>query len=303
MKIQTIHKLKMPYSKKIKGINWVLNRFVRLMENYLIRRADVMGCIKDRHSSEQVIVSMTTYPARTEKVVWTIKSLMNQSVTIDKFILWLAEEQYPDHKVPSVVKQYEKYGLEIRFCENLRSHKKYYYTMLENPDAIVITVDDDVIYPENTVEKLLEMHKKFPGSVICNQARWIRRTKSGIMRYRTWPVCLPKGIRHPEYNILPIGEGGILYPPHSLDTEVFNKNKIEDIASSADDLWLKFMEVKNGTKAMVATKEQRGLCEVKVSSGENSSLHSQNVEGGGNDEVIIKLSKLYPEAVEKFSLE
>ena len=42
----------------------------------------------------------------------------------------------------------QKRGLTIRFCEDLKAHKKYYYAFKEYPDDIVITVDDDVIYPQ-----------------------------------------------------------------------------------------------------------------------------------------------------------
>ena len=251
MKIQTIHNLKLPYTKKIKGLNWILNRLVRIVENIIIRKATINSCVGKNTTEDNIIISLTTYPARTEKVIWTIKSLLNQNVWVDRLILWLAEEQYPNKDVPQVISEFEKYGLEICFCDDIKSHKKYYYTMLNNPEAVVITADDDVIYPENTVEKLLKKHWEYPNAVICNQARWINIKKGEFAPYKEWSVKISKQIDRPDYKILPIGEGAVLYPPFSLDKEVFDKSKIEKYAMSADDLWLKLMAVINGTKAAV----------------------------------------------------
>lgn len=59
----------------------------------------------------------------------------------------------------------QKYGLEIRFCDDLRSHKKYYFAMQEYPEDIVILFDDDMFYPKNTIKKLYELYKKFPSDI------------------------------------------------------------------------------------------------------------------------------------------
>lgn len=295
MKIQDIHKYKLPYNKRIKGLNWILNRFVMISENLLLRQKPIQNCIGKSNGEEKIILSMTTYPGRNNIVGWTIKSLLNQSVPVDRFILWLAKEQYPEEYIPKEIQQYMQYGLEVRFCDDLRSHKKYYYSMLENPDAVVITVDDDVIYPEDTVEKLLRMHKKFPDTVICNQARWIAVEGDRLAPYVKWRAMLPEKIEHPSYRILPIGEGGILYPPGVLYKDLFSKELLMSLAPSVDDLWLKFMAVKQGKRAMVSEPEQRGLCPVWVVGQNSSSLQSQNVHGGNNDIAIGKILRHYPE--------
>lgn len=45
----------------------------------------------------------------------------------------------------------------------------------------------------------------------------------------------------------PTGVGGALYPPHSLDEEVFNESVFLDICKYADDVWFKAMAMKKGT--------------------------------------------------------
>lgn len=299
MHITRVHKFKMPYQCKVRGINWIMNRIVTLVENILIRHCDVRGCVKSTDRQSDVIISFTTYPKRLDKVKWTIKSLLNQTVNVDKIILWLAEEQYPNREIPEEIAQYIQYGLQVEFCHDLKSHKKYYYTMINNPDSIVITVDDDVIYPEDTVEKLLDMHDSYPNAVICNMGRWIQITENGFAPYKKWSPNISNKINEPSFSLLPIGEGGILYPPHCIDKTFFNVDNITKYALTADDLWLKFAEVSQGTKAIVSSPYQRGMCEVIVKGQEENGLNVLNVAQGKNDTVIKTLHQKYPEVYSK----
>lgn len=295
MKIKAVHKLKMPYQFKIKGINWILNRVTKIIENYIIRKANICSCVQRGINEIPIIVSLTTYPERNEKVQWTIKSLLNQNVKIDRLIIWLAEEQYPDKKIPNEIQQYIEYGLEVRFCDDLKSHKKYYYTMLENRNSIVITVDDDVIYPEDTMEKLLKMHHKYPDAIICNQGRLIATNQFGFESYTKWTVNIPRKTVMPSYLILPVGEGGVLYPRDSLDQDVFSQDVFKTLAFSADDLWLKFMAVKNKRRTVITTKVQRSPSEVIVRKNKDFALNRDNVYKRKNDYVIKNLNSYYKE--------
>src|SRR4029077_17098072 len=38
----------------------------------------------------------------------------------------------------------------------------------ENGNTLIITVDDDIIYPSNLIEKFLEYHDKYPNSALCS---------------------------------------------------------------------------------------------------------------------------------------
>lgn len=195
-----------------------------------------------------VIVSLTSFPQRINTVWVTIASLMNQSVKPKKIVLWLANEQFPNRKVPRTLQRLENRGLEIRYCDDLRPHKKYYYTMKEYPGETVITADDDVFYPEDHIEKLIEGSRKYPGSVVCRWSHEIRMDQCGaFLPYNDWPnECDIE----PNFMLLPVGCNGVLYPPYSMSDEVFNKENLKKLALSTDDLWLKCMELLNGTKAV-----------------------------------------------------
>ena len=75
----------------------------------------------------------------------------------DEIILWLAEEQFNGiDSLPKALLEQQKRGLTIRFCDDLRSHKKYYYTMQEYPRDIVILVDDDIVLSKRYYKEIME---------------------------------------------------------------------------------------------------------------------------------------------------
>ena len=157
-------------------IERVVRKIVNALERAYCKRLKV-NALKAaqsdcRNCNEPVIVSLTTFPARIDYVHLAIMSLLNQTVKPERIILWLASEQFRDVKIPDTLKDLCRYGLEIRYCEeDILAHKKYYYAMRTFPKHIIVTYDDDIIYPEDSLEKLLIMHRNHPNAIICNRGR------------------------------------------------------------------------------------------------------------------------------------
>ena len=123
----------------------------------------------NKSSRKPVIVSLTSFPARINKVWLTIETILRQMEKPDKVLLWLYKDEFKDKKaLPRNLLRLAHRGLEIRFCdENLRSHLKYYYTMLSYPDANIIVIDDDMLYPPDLIKKLKIFNVKYPEGIIC----------------------------------------------------------------------------------------------------------------------------------------
>lgn len=248
------------------------------------------GCGVDAES--KIIVSMTTYPARIGSVWITIASLLQQTMRPCKVILWLAEEQFPDHEIPDNLKRLKRRGLEICFCEDLKPHKKYYYVMQEYSDYYIITADDDIFYPENHIEQLWKGHEKYKDAIICHWSHQIAVDEQGNFRaYNDWP---DNGGGDPSYAALAVGCNGILYPPASLPNETFDREKIMEHSLCTDDLWLKCMEILNGWKTVNCNETP--LIYFNILSTRNSGLWKSNIgESRNNDMIWEQLMKLYPE--------
>ena len=244
-------------------------------------------------TESKIIVSLTTYPARVKSVWITITSLLQQTMRPYKVILWLAEEQFPDHQIPASLKKLEKRGLEIRYGEDLKPHKKYFYTIQEYSDYHVITADDDILYPENHIEHLWDGLKKYPNTIICNWSHRIEiDSKGNFLPYNEW---IDNKEENPSYMTLAVGCNGILYPPGSLPTETFDQTKIIENSLYTDDLWLKCMELVSGIKSVNYNREV--LVYFNLLSTRSTGLWRRNLgERNNNDMVWEQLMNLYPEA-------
>jgi hypothetical protein len=246
-----------------------------------------------------IIVSMTTFPARIDKVWLVIESILHQTQKPDKILLWLYEGEFPDkNQLPKKLLNLEKRGLEIRFCtENIMPHNKYYHTIIEYPHSCVITIDDDIIYPPNLIEKFKITHQKYPKEIICNTTRKINVTNNKINEYKHWKIVNTN--TEPSYLYLTMGVGGALYPPKSLDQEFKNINKIKSLSLKTDDLWLKVMSLKARVKVLSIAGEYPGYIIPIIFKNYNPKLMTDNI-AGNNDENFQKLLEHYNISVTMF---
>lgn len=202
------------------------------------------GISNERLCRDEVIVSLTTYGKRLRDVYITIESIMQGSVKPNRLILWLAEE-YEGQELPVTLQKQHNRGLEIRYCKDTRSFKKLIPALQAFPDACIITVDDDVIYPFDFLETLLQSYKANPHAIHANRVHEISIDAKGIpMPYLQWKSCKITG----ESSILNFatGVGGVLYPPHSLDSRIFDEQSFMTLCPTADDIWFFAMGHLNG---------------------------------------------------------
>lgn len=207
--------------------------------------------------SQRVIVSLTSFPKRIDTVWLTIETLFRQSYKADEIILWLAKSQFDGlESLPENLRRMQGRGLTIRFCDDLRSHKKYFYVMQENPEDLIILADDDNFFPLDTIKKLMKMHKKCPNEIVCMTTAII----SGASELPdVWGR--PKHNERIEHSAIaqPFTGQGTLYPPHVLDEEyLFRKDLIQKLCPYADDLWLLYMALRKKTKTSAVYK-MRGM--------------------------------------------
>lgn len=260
-----------------------------IVKRYRKSRNKKLGVVQGKRG-QKIIVSLTSYPKRIGTVWITIETIMNQSLKPDEIILWLAKEQFTGvQSLPIELLEQRKRGLTIRFCDDLRSHKKYYYTMQEYPDDIVLLFDDDMFYPYDTIKKLWKLHEKYPGDICC--------ITSQVMEPDYMSV--PSGWRNPEVieslehsgRIQVFTGSGSLFPPKSLSEEIFHKDNLLRLSPFADDLWITFMALRAGTKITSLNKWR--AFPVSIYGTHEGSLWYINGQDGKNDEQWKKLLKFY----------
>ena len=301
--IKTIEWFKIPEGVRVPFINRFWGPFInRLVQDKARKVAGhpekLRGLGNDK--PEEIVVSMTSFPARIEYVYLSLSQLFNQTLPPDKVELWLAESQFPTHELPDNLKPLIDLGLEVKFCpEDIKGHKKYFYAMMSHPDSLVVTFDDDLIYHEECIEKLYNSYLTDRNCVHCLRGANIALDNNGeIAPYRVWNVRF-KGY-NPQLTIMPSTGAGTLYPPHLLSDEVFNIDMLKRICLTADDLWMKTMSLINGIEVKRIEKNHRPL--TTITGSQTITLADENIFNSKNDECVRNLVKQYPVAFERLKV-
>ena len=224
-------------------LNSIIGYFIKWKYDLCGER--VIAPLKKSKEDPSIIISLTSYGRRITKsiVYYTLVSLFRQKKQPHRIILWL-DESWIKKTIPSKITRLTLYGLEIRFFKDIKSYKKLIPTLIENPDSIIITVDDDMIYHKNLIKSLVNGYKK-DGNIQCTVASCPLDHNKKLLPYNSWRSIYFE--RENDY-IVPIGVGGVLYPPNSLSIEALNEKAFTTLAPRADDLWFWAMAKLNGSK-------------------------------------------------------
>lgn len=273
----------------------IVNKVIAILANIIL--PIYFNCTKDnpryslkskekKNNEPQIIVSLTSFPPRLPKLWMVIECILRQSVKPDAIILYLTEGQVNRvEDLPRKLQEQQKRGLQIVLCpDKIRSHTKYYYAMQQNPNDIIITVDDDLFYRTDLIERHLAAHKKYPNAIIAN---WAKRILPNTPLYKEWPdVTKPELSNH----FLLLGVSSVLYPPHSLYKDLFMTKEIIDLCLTADDVWLSCMALLQKTPIYFTNNK---FTHTPVSISNNETLLAVNRER--NQKCVDNLNNYYQE--------
>ena len=293
--------LKLPESFRVPFFGGKWYQFLNKQDNMAIQKETIMGnALNTEPREETVTVSLTSFPARIEYVHLAVKSLMLQSYKPDRVVLWLSEEQFPDKKLPQQLTALTENGLDICWVpDNLYGHKKHYDVLLaQKENELVITYDDDIIYPPNSIEKLVRTHKKFPNCVVCNRAQTMAYDAEGKMQNPgRWKTISNVGLTEPSYQLLPSNGGGCLYPFGAVKKELVDAELIKKTALKADDLWVMFACAESETKVIKTCKYHKIFS--VVTDTQTVQLATDNILGDMYFERFNNLKNAFPVAYER----
>lgn len=241
---------------------------------------------------ERMVVSLTTFPLRIGKVHLTIQSILRQSRPADRILLWLSKEEFPEEaQLPANLLRLKEKGLDIRFCDNIRSFKKVFYTAQEFENDVIVTADDDALYPESWLEGLWDTHEKYPGCVCCCRAHEIAFEGGRVAPYQEWHGLSPDK-KGPSEALFPVGVGGVLYPAGYFSGIEFDSGKIMELCPTADDMWLKIVGAQKRIPAVKVSTNSKEWFTIRNS--QRQCLMSVNTAGRmRNDEALQNLMEYY----------
>jgi hypothetical protein len=209
--------------------------------------------------------------------------LLGQTVRPDRIVLWIAHSDVAT--LPGRVLALDGLGFEIRTCDDLRSYKKLVPALEAFPDAFIVTADDDNQYPADGLERLLRGAE--PDVISCIRAHRMTQSADGTLGpWASWELNVAdEQAQQPSIDIMPIGIGGVLYPPRSLDPRVTDRAAFERLCANGDDLWFYWCARMAGTRHKKVG--DRMILPLWPGSQEQS-LWAVNA-AGGNDRMIAAL--------------
>jgi hypothetical protein len=238
----------------------------------------------------RLIVSLTSYPKRFHYLHIVLKSLINQSIVPTQIVLYL--DYGTENDLPASVRRLvgETFRIEVR--PPIRSYGKLLNALHDYPEAYIVTVDDDVIYPGNMLHSLTSAIAEQPGMITCLRAHRLHFTVDGyLLPYRSWPLNVDDSFaRRPSVDLVPTGVGGVLYPPGCLHPRAIDIETALRLCPTADDIWFYWMARLAGTFQMkvgpalrlvhTPDSQEAGLLHANLAGANDRQIHAMWREFG-----------------------
>ena len=263
-----------------------------------VRRQKWQYGLTQEKRTTPVMISLTSFPKRFPELDLCLKSLFNQKTKADRIVLWLGNDASAED-VENLRSRFSEFGLEVFRDEenNYFSHKKYYYAMRDFSDSVVVTADDDLIYPSDWLGSLYRSYLEHPDCISARRVCRITWDEYGNPKpYVSWPGEVKA--RVPSHELVATTGAGALFPPGCLGSEVLNSEVFMSKARTADDLWLKIMAVRSGIR--IAWAENTMIMPTTINLNQDEELANENVRNGKNDVIFRNLCSFYHLAKEDF---
>lgn len=249
----------------------------------------------EKKRSEKVIVSLTSYGRRVSKVLpYTIISLLRQTYKPDMILLWLDRNRWNDNNLPSELNKLLDRGLTIKYCEDIGSYTKLIPALKSFPNDIIITVDDDIYYRNDVVQRLVTAYHNNPNCIYSLRGYGVTFDKNGkICPYDMWEKVK---YGQSSNNVFPLGYSSVLYKRSLLHEDIFREDLFMSLSPHADDVWFFFMEILQGTKRMILPYHGNAYIAIDLFYQyfhQRGALSSVNIKENANDLQIQAIIKHY----------
>lgn len=279
--------------KNIPGLPfWIMTpvrRLTRYLANIILPRFLASTRHIEVRDKSSIIVSFTSFPARIENVWQVVECMLRQTLKPSKILLWLSKEQFPtSDSIPQSLHNLKSDIFEIRMVDgDVRSHKKYLYTLQEYPDVLLFLIDDDIYYPTDILERSMSEFEKGKSTVVCNYGYFMKYQENGkLAPYRSWS----RAIKYSESESVFFGSGGgTLICTSKLTGLATDIELALRLTPIADDIWLNAMVRLSGMK--VAILNNGNILPIQIK--EDIKLASENMWDDKNDKQLSDITTYF----------
>lgn len=243
---------------------------------------------------EEIIVSLTTHGERIYNVFKAIESIFQQSYKVSRIVLYLSDQEFKNKELPILLQNQQKRGLEIHYVTDIRAYTKLIPALQEYPEATIITIDDDYMYPINAIERLVHAHRLYPNAVCCHASRALKLDETcALLPYSSYPQIFPSKYES-DKSYMAEGFGAVLYPPHCMHPDVTNKEVFMKLSPLADDLWYKCMQLLVDTPVVQVPRNRSWFSTMySDETVQDIALANDNVNNNRNDSQLKAIFDYY----------
>lgn len=175
----------------------------------------------------KIVVTMTCWPKRINQMpVFLDYFFATQTKKPDIFYIWLATEEFPDHKLPlKLTEAIKKYNITLKWVEKNEYCHKRWRVYPKHYEDIVISLDEDIKYSNDLIEQSVN-YKNITNLHIPTFKQYVNIDYIGI--------C-----------------GQCIYPPKTFPLEAYDEKYLNDrleFSPKSDECWLDFFMMKNNKK-------------------------------------------------------
>jgi len=272
--------------RKLRRLGW---RSRALTWEVRLRLRNRLGRAPKLNGRPGVIVSLTSHRARLAHCFLTLETVFDQEIQPEGVELNLAAEDLAESDLPASIQRLRRRGLRVRFVTpDYKSGNKLIPSYAVHPDHVLVTADDDCLYPSDWLSQLLTAHEQTPGTIICHRGFTLRRNGNGD------PVPYRQLMRRPgngttaSFAVMATGVSGVLYPPYALHPRVHDHALMMRLCPSEDDIWFKAMSLLQGTPTRRVSTHNRLWLQVRGSQKVRLFDHNVRREGISPSDICLR---------------
>lgn len=246
------------------------------------------------------IISLTTISSRVDRVSQTIDCITRQTLKPHSINLYISEEPYLlDQGIQrgnEHLRRIADMGVNIYLTPNIGPYRKQYPLLQQlrgsniSPETLIITLDDDVLYPVNALEQLVSA-ARMDDAVVAHRGREMVFDGGRLKSYCEFKA--PTSIKS-QYN-LGTGKNGIAYRLKHFPIDL-GEYIGPWLAPTADDIWCKWVTGVRGVPTIIL--EPRAIYDSRFDFSESKPedkicLYQTFNSTGTNDDAIMNMESFF----------
>jgi hypothetical protein len=226
----------------------------------------------------RVVISLSTVPSRVSHLRPVLNSLLDQSEPADRIVLAMPRYSLRERRpYPAIADLRLPRGVEVVETDDLGPATKILPILGLEPDAVVIVVDDDVVYPHRFVETLLAAHRRHPGAALGYRGIRLEPERAFVDHEHVFATAVRED--HPV-DVL-FGTWGYLVPPGALSGDLTIPAELRWV----DDVWVSGQLARRGIARLVVPASE---IPVETINAARLSLSGGPNKAGANDRRAIE---------------